>query len=192
MSKRSTAIMSVVLISWISAQSSAAHTGPPFPILADGQIPDYTVSIWADPDIGQAVFYVVMEPRTRNYPQTVSSVEFWVEPVSERLPRRFYPMNQQKARHLLRYVATPEFDTQEFWKTGVSIKLADGSTYEFTAEVESTPPGLGPWDLVVYIFPVVLFGALWAMVMVRKVRKKGTARPIKCPQTGRRLEPDLA
>ena len=153
-------------------RSASAHVGPPFPILADQKFPGYVATIWADPDIGEALFYVVLEPgELKNLPE-VSKVELSVEPTNGRLPKKTYPTNQQKARGHLRFVATPEFDTQEFWKIGVDIKLGDGTAHSLLAQVESTPPGLGPWDLVVYLIPFVLFGGLWAMVFVRKTRLK--------------------
>jgi hypothetical protein len=99
-------------------------------------------------------------------------VDLSVEPVNGRLPEKIYPTNQQKARGHLRFVATPEFDSQEFWKIRADIKIGDGSTHSLLTEVESTPPGLGPWDLLVYLAPFVLFGGLWAMVFVRKSRRK--------------------
>lgn len=171
-----TAICFAALLAFVSLRSNSAHVGPPFPILSDQPVPGYAMSIWADPDIGEALFYVVLEPEKSNTAPSVSQIEFWVEPVNGRLARKAYPVNQQKARGHLRHVATPQFDTQEFWKVGVVIKLADGSTHPFVAQVESTPPGLGPWDMLVYIFPFVLFGGLWAVVFVRKARIKAAKR----------------
>ncbi len=172
MQRRFLLILLFVLMWFASSQRALAHVGPPFPILTDREIPGHLVSIWADPDIGEALFYLVLEPREGQKAPAVSNVEFWVEPVNGRLPRKSYPVNQQKARRHLRFVATPKFDTQEFWRAGVEIKLGDGTAHSFAVEVESTPPGLGRWDLLVYIFPFVLFGGIWIMVMVRKARQR--------------------
>jgi hypothetical protein len=146
-----------------------AHVGPPFPILADQKISGYSASIWADPDIGEALFYLVLEPSEATVPG-VSKLEFSVEPINGRLAKKSYSMNQQKARGHLRYLATPHFDTQEFWKVSISVALADGTSHLLEAEVESTPPGLGRWDLVVYLFPFILFGGIWVIRFIRKPR----------------------
>jgi hypothetical protein len=42
------------------------------------------------------------------------------------------------------------------------------------AEVEATPPGLGRWDLLVYLFPFALLGGLWAYGVIR-YRHRGRA-----------------
>jgi cytochrome c-type biogenesis protein CcmH/NrfF len=83
----------------------------------------------------------------------------------------------------LRFVAKPEFDVQEMWAVGVVIRAADGVVHSFATQVEATPPGLGPWDLLIYLFPFVLFGALWAVVFMRRARKRTThaARNLPAP-----------
>jgi hypothetical protein len=45
---------------------------------------------------------------------------------------------------------------------------ADRQRAELTAQVESTPPGYGLWDLAIYLFPFVLLGAMWAIAMARR------------------------
>jgi hypothetical protein len=161
------------LVVFGSLRPADAHVGPPFPILTDQRIPGYVVTIWADPDIGEALFYVVLEPGGSKNPKAVAQVHLSVEPVNGRLPKKVYLAAREKARGHLRYMAMPQFDTQEFWKVGAEIRFADGTTHSLFAQVESTPPGLGPWDLVIYLFPFVLFGGLWAVVFVRRSRAKG-------------------
>jgi hypothetical protein len=172
----------VVLMAFFTEKVSA-HVGPPFPILSDQKIPGYEVAIWADPDIGEALFYVVLEPSGTTSVEAVSRVEFRVAPVSSRLPTKSYPTNQQKARGHLRYVATPEFDIQEVWNVSVEIHLKDGTIHPLSAQVESTPPGMGRWDLLVYFFPFVLFGSLWAMTFVRRSRRNGAREQPAHPST---------
>lgn len=183
-------VLFAALIALASVRSGLAHAGPPFPILADQPIPGYIVTIWADPDIGEALFYVVLEPGEEKNPAAVSRVELWVEPVSGRLAKAVYPSEQMKARGHLRFVVKPRFDRQEFWDVGVEIQLADGTTHPLLAEVESTPPGLGRWGLLAYLFPFVLFGGLWAVVFVRKARAKmsGEANLDSVPAVGHEAE----
>jgi hypothetical protein len=38
--------------------------------------------------------------------------------------------------------------------------------------VEATPPGYGRWDLLVYLMPFLAIGVLWAIAMVRRVRRQ--------------------
>lgn len=152
-----------------------AHVGPPFPIITDQPLPGHIVTVWADPDIGESVFYVVLEPAASAAPLKVSEIDVWVEPVSHRLPKKVYKAVQETARGHLRFAAKPEFDAQEMWTVGVDIRATDGTAHAFTTQVEATPPGLGPWDLLINLFPFVLFGALWVIVFARKSRKKARA-----------------
>ncbi len=152
------------------SRSALAHVGPPFPILVDQPIPGYVVTVWADPDIGEAVFYVVLEPGESTSAGAISEVEVWVQPVSERLPKAVYRATQESARKHLRFLAKPEFDAAELWTVGIDLRRADGTNHSLVTQVEATPPGLGSWDLLIYLFPFVLFGGLWGMVFIRRSR----------------------
>lgn len=149
-------------------RSARAHEGPPFPILVDHEIPGYMVTIWADPDIGEAIFYVVLEPGKSPSAGAPTGVDVWIQPVSERLPKVVYHAERESGGGPLRYAARPFLDAQEMWTVGVDIRLAEGDTHQLTAEVEATPPGPTPWDLLIYLFPFVLFGGLWGFAFVRR------------------------
>lgn len=153
--------------------SAVAHEGPPFPILVDQKIPGYLVSVWADPDIGKGEFYVVLEPAEDRSPaadQTGSSlqVEVWVQPVSKRLEKVSYPAKQQPMRNRIQFLAEPHFDQQEMWSVGIVIRPSSGPPSELATEVEATPPGAGPWDVLIYLFPFAFFGGLWALAFLRR------------------------
>jgi hypothetical protein len=150
-----------------------AHVGPPFPILVDQPIPGYLVTVWADPDVGEAVFHVVLEPSASESSGTsIAAVDLWVEPVSGRLPKALHHATMAPARRHLRFTARPAFDAPEPWIVGVEIRRADGATHSMATQVAATPPGLGPWDLLIYLFPFVLFGGLWVIAFVRRMRAR--------------------
>src|SRR5262245_40899153 len=46
----------------VFAAPAAAHRGPPYPVLVDRRIASYTLSVWADPDVGTGTFFVVFDP----------------------------------------------------------------------------------------------------------------------------------
>lgn len=157
-------------LAWPGA--ALAHTGPPFPIVVDQPIPGYVVSVWTDPDVGEATFFVMLEPgEGRPVGPAVSEVEVAVQPVSGRLPKVQHRATQEAARGHLRFVAQPEFDAAEFWMVEVVVRLADGTDHLFVTEVEATPPGIGPWGVLLFLAPFLLFGGLWVMVFVRRGRK---------------------
>lgn len=147
-----------------------AHEGPPFPLFVDKPLGEYRVSLWADPDIGEAQFFVIIETPEGTIPQVEPRAAIWTEPTSGRLSRQMYAAARQPLRSHMQFEAKPHFDQQDFWKIGVRITGADGTNRELVTEVESTPPGLGPWDLAIYLFPFVLLGGLWCVAMIRRRR----------------------
>ncbi|MCO6455326.1 MAG: hypothetical protein J5I93_08495 [Pirellulaceae bacterium] len=162
--------------------SAAAHEGPPFPIVVDQTLGEYTVSVWADPDIGTAQFFVILESPAKDFADRVPRVALWVEPVSGRLPRVTCPAEQQAMRNRLQFEARPVFDQRDQWRVGVQLTASGGETQELTMQVESTPPGYGAWDLAIYLFPFVLLGGLWAVAMLRR-------SAVACPHDAPIAEP---
>jgi len=149
---------------------ASAHEGPPFPILMDKPAGPYVVSVWADPDIGEAQFYVVVETPDGGPPARAPKVSMWTQPAGGRLGRVDYPMQRRALRNQVQFEAEPYFDRQDFWTVGFEVVDANRRRAELTAQVESTPPGYGLWDLAIYLFPFVLLGAMWAVAMARRRR----------------------
>jgi hypothetical protein len=149
------------------AGSGRAHEGPPFPLVMDCKNGPYTISVWTDPDIGIGRFFVLFGPNAAAARATVDKVTVCLRPQSGRLPEVCYPATRQQERGREQYYAEVEFDRQEIWDVRVSVDGPDGSA-EVTAAVEATPPGFGAWDLLLYGFPFILFGGLWAYAALRR------------------------
>lgn len=147
-----------------------AHEGPPFPLLMDESLSGYKVSVWADPDIGEARFFVIVESSEGGPPHEPPRVSLWTRPVSGRLQRQAYAAEQRSQRNHLQFEAHPHFDRRDVWTVGVQVARPGSEPQELTVEVESTPPGFGRWDLAIYLFPFLLLGGLWVVAMVRRRR----------------------
>lgn len=147
-----------------------AHEGPPFPILMDEPLAGYAVSVWADPDIGEAQFFIIVESPEGGMPAETPEVAMWIEPVDGRLDRVSCETTKQSLRNQMQFEAAPYFDQRDMWTVGFRLTAPDGETGEVTTEVESTPPGYGPWDLAIYLFPFLLLGGAWVFAMVRRIR----------------------
>ena len=153
----------------IFATSTIAHEGPPFPLVVDQKVDPYVISIWTDPDVGTALFFVIVSA-----PQSVPPdlrVEIGVQPVSGRLPEAFYPAERENLQGQIQYRAQVHFDAQELWRVRVRLQSRQG-TAETIATVEATPPGYGRWDLLLYLLPFLAIGGLWAVAMVRKMKRQ--------------------
>jgi hypothetical protein len=157
-----------LLFCFAAAPQVRAHQGPPFPILVDQNTAGYSVSVWADPDIGEARFFVILESPSGNLPAESPHVSMWVEPVSGRLDRVDYETQQQPLRNQMQFGAEPYFDQRDMWHVGFVIEEANGQRGELTTTIESTPPGFGLWDLAIYLFPFLLLGVMWIVALRRR------------------------
>ena len=168
MSSRLTLLLGIVLL---LATVASAHEGPPFPLVVDQKADRYVLSIWTDPDVGTALFFVILNSE----PPADLRVQIGVQPVSGRLPEAFYPMERESVQGRIQYRAQVYFDAQELWRVRVRLESAQGNG-ETVATVEATPPGYGRWDLLVYLVPFLAVGALWAAAMLRRIKHRSGAR----------------
>jgi hypothetical protein len=128
----------------------------------------YVVSVWADPDIGEATFFVIVETADGEPPRQVPTVNLWTEPTNGRLARAFYQATRQSLRNRVQYKVQPHFDQRDMWHIGIGLTTPAGRSQELTTQVESTPPGFGLWGLVIYVSPFLLLGGFWVMAMRRR------------------------
>jgi hypothetical protein len=161
------AVVAALALGLALVSGARAHQGPPFPIVIDHKAGPYTISVWTDPDIGIGRFFVLFGPSAGGARPTVDKVTVCVRPQIGRLPEACYPATRQEERSREQYYAEVEFDRQEVWDVRVTVDGPDGSA-EVIAEVEATPPGFGAWDLLLYGFPFILFGGLWAYAALRR------------------------
>lgn len=157
----------ILIISFVRTVN--AHEGPPYPLVVDQKVDPYVVSVWTDPDVGEALFFVIVGPSAQ-LPADLR-VQVGVQPVSGRLPEAFYNGERENVQGHVQYRALVHFDSEELWRVRVRLESAQGNV-ETSATVEATPPGYGRWDLLVYLLPFLGVGVLWAIVMVRKLRRR--------------------
>lgn len=162
---RSTALLFIVL--FVSVRAASAHEGPPFPLFVDQKVDRYVVSVWTDPDVGTALFFVIVNGQD----STDLRVQIGVQPVSGRLQEVFYTAERENLQQQVQYKAQVHFDAEELWRVRVRLESAQGNA-ETVATVEATPPGYGRWDLLVYLLPFAAIGLLWAIALIRKVRRQ--------------------
>ncbi len=156
----------------VLGEIASAHEGPPFPLLVDQKADRYVVSVWTDPDVGTALFFVIL-----NAPEPPADlrVRIGVQPVSGRLPEAFYPAERENVQGQVQYRAQVHFDAQELWRVRVRLESAQGNG-ETVATVEATPPGYGRWDLLVYLLPFLAIGVLWTIAILRRIKRRTGAR----------------
>lgn len=165
------------LASLATVGAAIGHEGPPYPLLLDQRLGDYVVSVWADPDIGEAKFFVIVETPDGGIPAGEPQVSMWYEPTDGRTPRETISARPERLRDHLQFEARPYFDIQDWWNVGFRIESSGGKVDELTTNVESTPPGYGAWDLAVYSFPFAVLGVFWIAAMLRRRKMSLAADP---------------
>jgi len=158
-----------LILIFLFVRTINAHEGPPFPLFVDQKVDPYVVSVWTDPDVGEALFFVIVGPSDA-LPADLR-VQIGVQPVSGRLPEAFYSGERENVQGQVQYRAQVHFDAEELWRVRVRLESAQ-RTAETIATVEATPPGYGRWDLLLYLLPFVGVGILWAVAMVRKLKRR--------------------
>jgi hypothetical protein len=157
-----------LLLCWLTLVS--AHTGPPTLILADHMVGPYTVSVWADPEVGTGTFFIRLEPPSGSVIPNDTTVQIGVQPASGRLAEARYTARRQEGSGRVQYQAEVPLDAQELWRAHIIVHSSGGSG-EATIDVEAIPPGLGRWDVLLYLFPFLAVGFL-GLQMVRYRRKR--------------------
>jgi hypothetical protein len=160
-------LLAVVLL---FAPIVSAHEGPPFPLFVDQKLDRYVVSLWTDPDVGDALFFVIVSAPAELPPDL--QVQIGVQPASGRLPEAFYTGTRESVSGQVQYRALVHFDAEELWRVRVRLQSSAGNA-ETIATVEATPPGYGRWDLLLYLSPFLAVGVLWAVAMIRKTKRRG-------------------
>lgn len=153
------------------ARTASAHEGPPFPLFLDQKVDRYLVSVWTDPDVGTALFFVIVNAQDSADLPADLRVQIGVQPVSGRLTETFYAAEREDLQRQVQYRAEVQFDAEEVWRVRVRLESAAGNA-ETLATVEATPPGYGRWDLLLYLFPFVAVAVLWTIALIRRIRRR--------------------
>jgi len=160
-------ILLPLLIVLLLARTTIAHEGPPFPLFVDQKVDRYVISLWSDPDVGDALFFVIINGE----PPPDLQVQIGVQPTSGRLPETFYPATRENVSGQVQYRTLVHFDAEELWRVRVRLQSSQGNA-ETTTTVEPTAPGYGRWDLLIYLSPFLAVGVLWAIAMIRKTKRR--------------------
>ncbi|MGC4080683.1 MAG: hypothetical protein QM736_00820 [Vicinamibacterales bacterium] len=175
MTRRSRASVLAVVMLLCAAAVVRAHSGPPFPIVSNQIVGAYSISIWTDPDTtddGQPAgqFWVVVDPADDARPipgETRASIA--IRPLDRpgaTQSARTEPVNGAVGRQF----AVLLMDHEGPYDVRVTVEGPLGLA-EVASHVDATydlRPARGL--IVLYLFPFVVIGALWAKVLLRRRR----------------------
>jgi hypothetical protein len=133
-------------------------------------------SVWTDPDIGEARFFLVLEsPSSSMVPEDVTATMRF-GPTSQRVVMQSCEGIKVAQVGRTQIEFRPHFDVRDMWVTEFVILRGKQEVGHLATTVESTPPGYGPWDLGVYMIPFVLLGGLWGAAILRRQKLKHTSQ----------------
>jgi hypothetical protein len=161
----------LVVLLLVLPTPAGAHNGPPFPIIENKKVGPCIVALWTHPDVGTGAFYVFVEPAPGGTLPGDLKIKIGVQPVTGRLPEKFYEAERVKSHGQAQFNAVADFDRQELWRVRLVIQSSQGGD-EATATVEVTPPGFGRWDLLLYLLPFLMVAFLWFLGISRMKRRK--------------------
>lgn len=149
----------------VLAPRANAHEGPPYPICVDEPVGPITLSIWADPDVGEGTFFYYVEPpldgvRVEAFAQFQGLAGADGEAgVGELEARGVSADPDQRAAY--QQIGTLPFERRGDWKMTFSVLRGKESLGQVQLPVEVTPPGLGRLYLLWYAIPFFAAAAIW-------------------------------
>ncbi len=160
----------LLMLMMVTSLKAYGHNGPPFPIMENRQIGPVLISVWTNPDVGTGSFFVMVDPTPGKSIPPDLKVSVAVQPVTGRLPEKIYDAWREDLRGQVQYKTVVPFDKEELWRVRVILTSSQGSD-EATTTVPVTPPGLGRWDLLLYLLPFLGIGFLWFKGMRRRLHR---------------------
>jgi hypothetical protein len=102
----------LVLVIILFPTTASAHEGPPFPLFVEQKVDRYLISLWTDPDVGTALFFVIVSAQQPAEVPADLKVRIGVQPASGRLPEAFYSCERENVQGEIQY------RTQVHWLLG--------------------------------------------------------------------------
>ena len=167
---RFTLSMVIALWAWAAFSPCAyAHGGPTFPILQHRASGPYHISVWADPDVGTALFYVILEDAAGKAVTEDDQVTIGIQPLAGRLPETMYPTERRTRNGQSQFVARVGENTEGMWRVRALVKGPRGSG-EVTTQVKAMAYGLSQWDVALYVFPFAAIGIVFLKAFLQRMR----------------------
>lgn len=155
---------------------AGAHDGPPYPVLVDESIAGWTVSVWADPDVGEGTFYYYVDAPLGRSPSDlcIEVIAQRSDPSSSQAPSVARGESQRApARTPYQQVGRVIFTERGSWNTRFVLRDGDANDPpigELACELDVTPPGLGPIELTWYAIPFIICVGLWLRMFLAQRR----------------------
>lgn len=156
-----------------AAKVGGAHGGVPVVLTSGQRAGPYAVSVWATPEVGTALLYVVLVPQ-RGVPFVAPrDVSINLRPASGVGPERRYYAYADPVRHGARFIAAVPLPRVDTWLAHVVIDGTAGPADLQVSFASVAPGSMGLAGMLLYAAPFILVAGLWGPV--RLVRRRPAA-----------------
>jgi hypothetical protein len=153
------------------AAPAAAHDGPPYAVLVGQPCGERVLEVWTDPDIGTGRFWILLTAPAGGTLTVPAEVRVVLTPRGATAPETTWNAHRLVDKPDVEFYVEPQFP-EGGWYTA-RIQLSDGAApSEAQVDVEATPPGIGAWGFVVYLFPFVAFGLIFLKLAIKRRRAR--------------------
>jgi hypothetical protein len=142
-----------------------AHSGLPFPVLLDEQLGPYTVSVWADPDVGIGVFIIegVVDPALQPVDMNVYLQVHLLDGSPARSDGVIYTASEHSRTDAgaERFIVRLPLEAEGYWRVDLTLDSAAGvAATHFN--LEATPPEARWLELFLVFIPFGIIAVfLW-------------------------------
>lgn len=155
----------LALLAGLRPAPTAAHSGPPFALTTNQAAGPYTVTVWADPDLGGGqVLVQLLAPEGAQPAVTVAARPLDGHAAETRVSAVRGGENKSVAANT--WVASLPFDAEGTWALTVQLAGAEG-VGSLTAPVDVLPEGPTRGDAWLYVMPFALLAAAWLVGRLR-------------------------
>ena len=152
----------VLFVILLARGTAAAHEGPPFAVDEHAAAGPYTLSIWADPDLGEGKLYVVVSPAAPAG-VTATSLTAWYGPQDKSAPARSLAGRLDPVGGVQgdRFVFEIPFAAPGNWDFELKVRGARGEgSHAFVLAIP--PEGPQKWEIGFFVIPfaalILVFG----------------------------------
>lgn len=176
---RSVLFMALFLV-WSPSGPVWAHLGAPYVVLPEQAAGPYTITVWADPDLGTGTFFIGVNRQGRAlHAKTVVTV--WAQPAGGNAAGRGFQATARANSNNENLVARVPFDAEGLWRIRLTLTGPAGDA-EVRFNVQVTPPYPGALKVVLWLLPFLAVATLWFAAAFRQ------SRPSAKQSQGRRLQ----
>lgn len=159
-------IVAVIAVWVLETPRVWCHVGAPYLVAVQRKAGPYTVTIWADPDVGNGRFFI-QAVRGKQAVGANTTITVRVRPAASTAPERSFRAESPQGGSMPAFLATVPFESKGIWDVRVGLSGPAGQG-ELSMSVNVTPAFPPVLTTVLWLVPFVVAGFLWWVAALRR------------------------